>query len=118
MQAGPYTTVKNLKQVSIDVNGALLDVSELGTDWMARIQGMRDAKITASGQYDLADTTGQVVIVNAMLNDSALYARVLINGLNGFQAQVKVAKVGSSASVSGEAQVSIELDQTGGVTQI
>lgn len=117
-QAGPYTTVKNVKASTPELDAQNLDISQLGDDWISRIQGMKDAKVSASGQYDLADTTGQVVIVNAFLNDTPLYIQVLINGVNGFQMQVKVAKVSSSLSTSGEAQVSFDFEQTGGVTLI
>lgn len=115
---GTYNTVKNIKNVSIELDGQTLDVSQLGDNAVSRILGMQDAKITASGQYDLADTNGQVLLVSSQLNDSVLYAQVLINGVNGFQMQIKVAKVSGNAATSSEAQVSFDLEQTGGVTQI
>lgn len=115
---GPYATVQNIKSVSIAIDGPSLDVTQLGSDWMTRIQGLRDAKISASGNYDQADTLGQGAILGALLNDTALWAQVLVNGVNGFQCQVKVTKVNSSAQTSSEAQTSIELEQTGGITQI
>lgn len=115
---GTYNTVKNIKSVSIEIDGANLDVSQLGDDWMTKIQGMKDAKITASGSYDLADTTGQVLIVTSQLTDAVLYAQVLVNGVNGFQCQVKITKVSGTATTSNEAQVAIDMEQTGGVTQI
>src|SRR5690242_20434652 len=95
---GTYNTVKNIKNVSIELDGQTLDVSQLGDNAISRILGMQDAKITASGQYDLADTNGQVLLVSSQLNDTALYAKVLINGVNGFQMQIKVAKVSGNAS--------------------
>lgn len=115
---GPYSTVQNIKSVSINIDAPSLDVTQLGNDWIARIQGLRDAKISASGNYDQADTNGQSAILSAHLNDTPLFAQVLPNGVNGFQCQVKVTKFGPGSQTSSEAQVSIELEQTGGITQI
>lgn len=113
---GPYTKALNIKSASIEIDGVSLDVSQLGDDWMTKIQGMKDAKITASGSYDVADTTGQVAIRGSLINDTALYAQVLPDGTTGFQCQVKVTKLSVTAATSGEAQVSIDMEQTGGVT--
>lgn len=113
-----FTKALNIKSASIEIDGQNLDISQLGDDWMSRIQGMKDAKISASGSYDTADTTGQVAIRSALINDTALYAQLLPDGTTGFQMQVKVAKLSVNASTSTEAQVSIDLEQTGGITLV
>lgn len=115
---GPYTSAANIKSATIEIDGTTLDISSIGSDWIARIQGMKDAKLSVSGSYDPADTNGQVALRSALINDTAIYVQFLPDGVSGFQCQVKVAKFAPSASVSGEAQISIDLEQTGGVTLI
>ena len=113
---GTYNVVAGLRQGSIEINGASLDDSEFGVDWMQRLQGLKDFKISMSGSYRPDDTTGQVAIQSALLNDSDLFARVLPDGANGFQGQVKATKFSVEPAVDGVVPVSIEMEGTGAVT--
>src|SRR5690242_20531383 len=115
--AGTYTTVAGLKSCSIEIDGAAVDDSEFGIDWTQRLQGIKDFKITASGNYRGSDTLGQVAILSAMLNDTVLWAKILPdNGTTvniGFKGQVVVTKFSLEPVVDGAQPVSIELSGTG-----
>ena len=115
---GTYNVVAGLKNSSIEINGASLDDSEFGVNWEQKIQGLKSAKISVSGSYRSDDTNGQTVIQSALLNDTALFARVLPNGTTGFQAEVKVEKFSIEPPVDGITGVSIDLVVTGAVTLV
>lgn len=113
---GTYNVVAGLKNSGIEINGANLDDSEFGVDWVQRLQGLKDAKISLSGSYRPDDTTGQVLLRSTLLTDADLWARVLPDGTNGFQLQVRVSKFSVEPTVDGIIGVSIELECTGAVT--
>jgi predicted secreted protein len=119
--AGVYNAVGGIRSVSHSIDGASVDDSEMGVDWMQRIQGLKDGKITLSGQRRLADAQ-QTAILNALLNDSVLYVQVLPDGGTtanaGFQQEVKVSKFASDSAVDGISTVSIELEGTGAITLV
>lgn len=115
---GTYNVVAGLRQGSIEINGANLDDSEFGVDWVQRLQGLKEFKMSLSGSYRPDDTTGQVVIQTALLNDTNLFARVLPDGSNGFQGQVRVTKFSVEPAVDGIVPVSIELEGTGAVSLV
>lgn len=119
---GTYNLVAGIKSASYTIDGAPLDDSEFGVDWIQRIQGLKDFKVTLSGTYRPDDTNGQVVARAALLNDTALFARVLPDGGTtanaGFQCEVKVTKFAVDPSVDGIVGVSIELEGTGAATLV
>lgn len=115
---GTYNVVAGIRQASIEIDGANLDDSEFGVDWMQRIQGLKDFKVSMSGSYRPGDTTGQVLIQNTLLNDADLFVQVLPDGANGFRGQVRVAKFSVEPPVDGIVPVSIELEGTGAITLV
>jgi predicted secreted protein len=117
-QAGPFNLVQELKDASFSQSGANQDVSTFDVDWMKRIQGLKDGSFSLSGFYNPSDTTGQVAIRNAWLNDTTLFVQYLPNATAGFQQEVKVSKFDIKASASGVAEVSIELEGNGAITAV
>lgn len=111
-----YNAVKEINDMSISASGDNIDITEFGDDFINRLQGLKDCTFSLSGFYDPTDTTGQVVIQNAWLNDSILYVRIKPNGVAGFKQEVKVSTFEVSASVDGAVEVSIDLEGSGNVT--
>ena len=113
-----YNTIKELNDVSFTVDGDNIDVTEFLDQYMNRIQGLKDVSMSMSGFWDPTDTTGQVAIRNALVNDTAIFAQVLWDGTNGFKAEFKVASFEQSAAVDGAVEVSIDLEGDGAVSAV
>lgn len=115
-----FTAVKELKEASISQSGNNQDVSTFDSDFVRRIQGLKDATYSLSGYYDPTDTAGQVAIRSAWLNDTALHVQILPTGATGasagFKQEVKVSSFEVSASADGSAEVSIELEGNGTIS--
>lgn len=114
--SGPYTKAANIDSMSFEIDGQTVDVSQLGDDYMSKVQAMKDGKGSGSGNYDMSDTTGQVAMRSSLVNDTAIYLQCLPDGTTGFQFQAKITKMGLNATTSGKASVSFDYEQTGGVT--
>lgn len=93
------------------------DVTVFGDNWIDRIQGLKDGSWSLGGFYVPTDTNGQVVILNAFLNGTALYVRVYPGGgTAGFKQQVKVSSYEVANAVDGVAELTIDLEGAGAVT--
>jgi predicted secreted protein len=115
---GTYNTVAGLNDGSMSCEGDNQDISTFGTNWIKRIQGLKDASYSLSGFYDPTDTNGQVRIFSAWLNDTALFVKFLADGTNGFKQEVKVSSFEMSSAVDGVVEVSIELEGTDTITAV
>lgn len=115
---GPYNTVADLNDASISIEGDNQDISTFGTNWIKRLQGLKDGSYSLSGFYAPTDTNGQVVIRNALINDTALFIRFFVDqaGNEGFQQEVKVASFEVSAAVDGVQELSIDLEGHDAIT--
>lgn len=111
-----YNTLSEINDMSGSFEGDNIDVSVFGTDFIKRIQGLKDGTWSLSGFYDPTDTTGQIAVRNAWLNDTELWIRVKPTPTEGFKQEVKVASIEVSAAVDGAVEVSIELEGTGVIT--
>lgn len=110
---GAYSTVLGMKSVSHPFDAAMLDDSEFGVSWVQRIQGLKDGKISLSGQRRADDTTGQNIIRTSFLNDSDLFVQVLPDGTNGYRQQMRVTKWQIEAQVDGIVNLQIEMEGVG-----
>lgn len=118
-----WNPVGELNQADMGLNGALLDVTKFGDDDIERALGLRDCQWTLSGFYDPTDSTGQKVIRDALLNNTALYVKIQFNpgggaGLVGFSQQVICSKYNPGAQVAGTVTFSCQLDSTGPITAV
>lgn len=121
--AGAYNAVQGIKSINHSIDGTNVDDSEFGVDWMQRIQGLKDGKLTLAGNRRLADVNGQNALLSALLNDNVeVWIKVLPdNGTTvgvGFMQLMKVAKFGSDSSVEGANGISIELEGSGVITLV
>jgi predicted secreted protein len=100
----------------------VVDDSEFGVDWVQRLQGVSDWKITASGYLRPIDTNGQVAIRSALIASSDLFAEFLpdngTTSMIGLKGQVIPTKFSSDAAQDGGQNVSIELQGDGAPTAI
>lgn len=113
---GTYNTIADLNSATMTHAGNTIDISEMGVDYVQRIMGLKDCTYSLGGFYDPTDTTGQVRIRNAWLNDTALYVAFLPDGSTGFKQEVKVSNFEISASADGAVEVSIDLEGSGAVS--
>lgn len=116
--AGVYTIALGIKSASIKLGADMVDVSELGVDWKAKVQGLKDSQISLAGNYEPGDTTGQGALRSAWLADTEAWVQVLVDGTLGFKVQVKVANFSFDGDVSDKGAVSIDLEGTGVVSII
>jgi len=112
--------IANIKSTSVEIDGTNLDVTAMGAgnSFISRIQGLMDAKITLAGNYDTADTLGQVALRTAFLAGTAITLVVLPNGTNGFSTSGFISKFTVSSDVAKENDLSIDFEGSGGVTLI
>ena len=113
-----FSAVDGLNKAEMDFDGNNLDVTKFGMDFVARIQGIKDATYSLGGFLENTDTDGQVAIRDAWLNDTDLYVQFLGDGSAGFKQKVKVNKYSESSAPDDLVQVSIDLDGTDDVTAV
>lgn len=117
-----YTTVAGLQSISMSIDGQSVDDSEFGVDWMQRLQGIKDFKISASGNVRLTDTNGQLAVRAAQINDTTLYAKYLPDGgvtsNAGFKCLVKVSSWKVDPTVQDKQAVSFDLEGNGAPTAV
>lgn len=111
---GTYNEVLGINDVSHPMSASNEDVSTFGTTFVERLQTIKDSTFSLSGYLDNADTTGQIIIRDAMLNDTDLFFKVLYDGVSGskygYAQQVVVSSFEVSSSVDGILELSIELE--------
>ncbi|WP_018130714.1 phage tail tube protein [Effusibacillus pohliae] len=115
---GPFNEVQDLNEASMSMEGDNQDITTFSSDFIKRLQGLKDVSYSLSGFYKPSDTNGQVAIKNAFLNDTALYVQFLPDGTTGFQQEVKVSSFEVSASADGVVEVSIEFEGSGAITSV
>jgi predicted secreted protein len=116
--AGAYNTVAGVKSASMNQSGQNLDITVLPASFVARLQGLKDASYSLSGNWESTDTNGQIAIRNAWLNDTVLWIQFLPDGSTGFKQEVKVSAFNLETSVEGITSFSIELEGTGAIAAV
>ena len=113
-----YYDLGSTNDATHGITADLQDVTVFGSDWLTKMQALKDSTYSLSGFYDNADTNGQIAVRAACIADTALYVKVEYDGTNGYKQEVKVASFEFSASVDGIGEFSIELEGTGAVTAV
>ena len=116
--AGSYTSAIGISDGTVNISGTTVDVSEFGDTWMERIQALKDASYDLKGFYNMADTTGQLAVRTALINDTELWVEMLPDGTTGFKQQVLVSKFTVASPVNGVISCDITLEGTGVVSLI
>lgn len=113
-----FSTVNDLNEASMSMEGDNQDISTIGAAYIKRIQGLKDASYELSGFYSTLTADNQIKIRDAWLNDTALHVQFLPDGTTGFKQEVKVASFEVSGAADGVVEVSIELEGTGTITTV
>lgn len=111
-----WDQIENLNDGNMTIDGENVDVTAFCQEFINRIQGLKDGTYSLSGFYAPNDTTGQMLIQGALLDDSDLYIQFLPDGTTGFEQEVKVDTFDVSAAVDGAVEVSIDLEGNGAIT--
>lgn len=112
-----FVEVMDLNDASMPTESDNQDISTFGSNYVRRLQGLKDATYSLGGFYDPTDA-GQMRIRTALVEDSPLHVRFLPDGTTGFQQEVKVSSFEVSASADGVVEVSIDLDGHDAVTLV
>jgi hypothetical protein len=115
--------VGEMNSFDLGIGAAALDITKFGDQDIERIQGLRDTPWSIGGFYDPTDTTGQVVILNALLNATALYFKAIVNptgsaGTQGFSQQVVPTKFEIKGDPATVQTVTVTADSTGAITSV
>lgn len=94
-----------------------IDDSEFGIEWMQKLTGILDNKISLEGGYRPADSTGQIAIRGAMVAGNTIFFKVLFDGTTyGWSQEMMCSKFEQPTDVKDRAKISIDLEGTGAVT--
>ena len=117
---GSYTEVDGIKNYTISMSNADLDVTDFKdtTGAMARILGLADTSVSLEGDYERSDTNGQTIIFTAFTGKSAMGIELLFDGTNGIKVEVLVTKFEIKAGVGDTVSVSIEFASTGVIAAV
>lgn len=103
-----YNAVGGANSISMNLQKAMIEVTEFGDSAIDRITGLFDTPVSVSGFYSPSDT-GQSAIRTQFLSGGTIYARVLPDGTNGFKVQCRVESFELSSDPSGAATFSASL---------
>lgn len=113
-----FNEVLQLNEATMTSEAENQDVSTFGSDFIQRIQGLKDTSYSLNGFYAPENTEGQLAIREAWLNNTPLYLQFLPDGTTGFQQEVKVSSFEVTASAEGTVEVAIEVEGSGAITAI
>ncbi|WP_134705092.1 phage tail tube protein [Ammoniphilus sp. YIM 78166] len=115
---GPFNDVQDLNDASMSIDGDNQDISTFNSDYVKRLQGLKDANYSLSGFYKPDDTNGQAIIRAALINDTPLFVQFLPDGTTGFKQEVKVASFEVSGAADGVIEVSIDLEGSDAISLV
>lgn len=115
--------VGEMNSFDLGIGAAALDVTKFGDSDIERIQGLKDTPWSIGGFFDPTDTNGQMVILGAIINGTALYFKAIVNptgsaGSQGFSQQVIPTKFELKGDPASVQTVTITADSTGAITQV
>ncbi|GAA0360960.1 phage tail tube protein [Bacillus horti] len=113
-----FSEVLQLNEATMTNEGDNQDVSTFGSDFIQRLQGLKDSSYSLNGFYDPSNTAGQVAIRDAWLNNTPLYVQFLPDGESGFEQEVKVSSYEVTASAEGTVEVAIEVEGSGAISAV
>lgn len=115
--AGVYSEIDGINDFSFTPSRDTLDTTDFADTSGAhlRLMGLQDTSISISGDYEAADTNGQVVLRDAMLNGTSVGLGILFDGTDGLKVLCYVESFEISAGVEDKVEFSCELVSTGAV---
>lgn len=96
-----------------------LDITSFSSaGWKERIKGLGEVKISSlTGDFDPADTTGQVALRSAIDGRSYFWLKLLVDGTNGLQVKC-VGNYTLKATVAGKTEFEVEVQSSGAPTAV
>lgn len=113
-----FAEVADLNDATMSSEADNQDISTFSSEYVRRLQGLKDNTFSLGGFYNATDADGQMAIRSAWADDTPLHVRFLPDGTTGFQQEVKVASFEVSASADGVVELSIDLDGHDAVTLV
>lgn len=111
-----YTEVDGINSVDFKRMKELLDTSDFkGSSFVTRIQGLKDASASASGDYEPTDTLGAGEWESTYANDDTTWIGIAWNGITGHKVEVWVDDFSVKSTVKGKNEASISFKATGAV---
>jgi predicted secreted protein len=111
--------VEGINSLDCSFNGDKLDTTAFKNNagYRKKMLGLKDITLTASGDGDHTDTTGQNVIRSAFANGTDLYVKYLPDGVNGWSFKA-IPNFKENGSVDGKHEVSFDFESDGAPTVI
>lgn len=112
-----YDQILGIESFGGGQSAAPIDDSEFGIEWMQKITGILDNKISMEGGFRPADSTGQIAIRDAMVDGDSIWFKVLFDGTTyGWKQEMICSNFAQPTDVKDRAKVQIDLEGTGAVT--
>lgn len=117
--ATPTDDVDGANDATFNRLADLLDTTDFEdtSNFRTRIQGLKDANFSISGDY-VAGDTAQTAVRTAYNNGTTVFVRWLPDGTNGFELECHVESESLSGSVDGKAEFSWTLQGTGSISAV
>lgn len=111
-----YTDVEEINEASMSLEGDNQDISTLGSEFVKRLQGLKDGTYELSGFYEKGGQ--QEEIRQAWLDGDNVFFQFLPDGESGFQQECLVASFEVETAADGTVEVSIELEGTDAIEMV
>lgn len=109
-------TIGEIKEWSLDLGQAVVDVTAFSEEWVRNIAGIRNASGSFSGNFDDTDAQ-QTVVMNSILNGTAPALRLYVNATKYFSVGTAfITGMNPSTSYDGAAQATYNFTVSGPVT--
>ena len=113
---GDGAKVNGVDNATLNKLADILEITQFGDDYKKRIVGLKDSNVSLSGNYDPADTDGQLVLEPGDDVWVALFPQGTTE--NGTQVKMIVENFEQSAAVDGKQEFSSSLQGNGAPASI
>ncbi len=112
--SGSFTKINGVDDSTLNRLAEILEISQFGDTHRKRIAGIKDSDLDLSGNYDPADTNGQLLLEPGDI----VLIQVLYDGTNGRQIEMIIENFEQSASADGVQEFSSSLLGNGAPTDV
>lgn len=114
-----WTEIHGINKITPKHNGNNVDVSEFSSAGVSayknREQGQLDWGISLAGYYE-QDDPGQLIILNQLRTNTALYIRLFYDGTNYVSGKMVVNSGAPAPNLDGYVEVTYDMDGNGNAT--
>ena len=107
-----YFLVQELQEASMSMEGENIDVTSFCSEFINRIQGLKDNTFTLTGFYAPDDSDGQIRIRNSWKEGETVFIRYIVdkNTGIGFKQECRVSSFDIDSSVEDAVALDIDLE--------